>query len=89
MVPVLLFYLLTINAVGFVIMLTDKRCAQKKLWRIPEATLITIAILGGSAGSLLGMRLFHHKTKKPKFYLGIPVILILQLSLAGLPLKLI
>ena len=89
MVPVLLFYLLTINALGLLIMLADKRRAQKKLWRIPEATLITIAILGGSAGSLLGMRLFHHKTKKPKFYVGIPVILILQLSLAGFLLKLI
>ena len=89
MVPVLLFYLLTINALGLLIMLADKRRAQKKLWRIPEATLITIAILGGSAGILLGMRLFHHKTKKPKFYVGIPVILILQLSLAGLLLKLI
>ena len=83
MVPVLLFYLLTINALGLLIMLADKRRAQKKLWRIPEATLITIAILGGSAGILLGMRLFHHKTKKPKFYLGIPVILILQLLFGG------
>ena len=83
MLSVLFFYLLTINAVGVMIMLADKRCAQKKLWRIPEATLITIAILGGSVGSLLGMRLFHHKTKKPKFYLGIPVILILQLLFGG------
>ena len=83
MVPVLLFYLLTINALGLVIMLADKRCAQKKLWRIPEATLLTVAILGGSVGCLLGMRLFHHKTRKPKFSVGIPVILLLQLSLAG------
>ena len=83
MVPVLLFYLLTINALGLVIMLADKRCAQKKLWRIPEATLLTVAILGGSVGSLLGMRLFHHKTRKPKFSVGIPLILLLQLSLAG------
>ena len=79
----LLIYLLTINAVGFLIMLTDKRCAQKKLWRIPEATLLTIALLGGSIGVLLGMRVFRHKTRKPKFYLGIPAILISQLLSGG------
>ena len=84
MVPVLLFYLLTINALGLLIMLADKRCAQKKLWRIPEATLLTVALLGGSVGSFLGMRLFHHKTRKPKFYVGIPAILILQWSIAGI-----
>lgn len=83
MVPVLLFYLLTINALGLLIMLADKRCAQKKLWRIPEATLLTLAILGGSVGSLLGMRLFRHKTRKPKFSIGIPVILALQLLMGG------
>ena len=83
MIPVILFYLLTINAAGFVIMLADKRCAQKKLWRIPEATLLTVAILGGSVGCLVGMRLFRHKTRKPKFYIGIPVILAMQLILSG------
>ena len=83
MLVVLFFYLLTINAVGFVIMLTDKRCAQKKLWRIPEATLFTVAILGGSMGVLLGMQVFRHKTRKPKFYLRIPAILISQLLSGG------
>lgn len=83
MLSVLFFYLLTINAVGFLIMLTDKRCAQKKLWRIPEATLFTVAILGGSIGVLLGMRVFRHKTRKPKFFVGIPVILALQLFFGG------
>ena len=83
MIPVILFYLLTINAVGFVIMLADKRKAQKNQWRIPEATLITVALLGGSVGSLAGMRLFHHKTRKPKFYIGIPLILAAQLILGG------
>ena len=84
MIPVLCFYLLTINALGFVIMLADKRSAQKKLWRIPESTLLTVAILGGSLGSLLGMRLFHHKTRKPKFSIGIPLILALQLLFAAI-----
>ena len=83
MLAVLSFYLLTINAVGVVIMLTDKRRARKKLWRIPESTLLTVALLGGSAGTLAGMRLFHHKTRKPKFSIGIPLILALQLFLAG------
>lgn len=83
MLRFLLLYLLIVNAVGFLIMLADKRKAQKKLWRIPEATLLTVALIGGSIGSLAGMRVFHHKTRKPKFYIGIPAILVLQLALAG------
>lgn len=83
MLPVLLFYLLTINAVGFVVMLADKQKARKNLWRIPEATLLTVALLGGSIGCLIGMRLFRHKTRKPKFSIGIPVIITIQLILAG------
>ncbi len=79
---VLLIYLLLINAVGFLIMLADKQKARKKLWRIPEATLMTVALIGGSLGSLIGMRVCHHKTKKPKFNLGIPAILVLQAAFA-------
>ena len=75
-------YLLLINAIGFVIMLSDKRKAGAKVWRIPEATLLMVAALGGSIGCLLGMRLFHHKTKNPRFSTGIPLILALQLLLA-------
>lgn len=74
----LFLYLLLINAVGFVIMLIDKRRAQKNLWRISESTLLTVAILGGSIGSYAGMKVFRHKTRKPKFSIGIPVILLLQ-----------
>ena len=81
MVPLLLFYLVTINALGFLIMLADKEKAKKRLWRIPEATLLTVAALGGSIGCLAGMKVFHHKKRKPKFYIGIPVILALQLIL--------
>lgn len=81
MVPLLLFYLVTINALGFLIMLADKEKAKKRLWRIPEATLLTVAALGGSIGCQAGMKVFHHKTRKPKFYIGIPVILALQLIL--------
>ena len=78
----LLIYLLIINAVGFLLMLVDKFKARKKLWRIPEATLMTVAAIGGSIGSLLGMYTFRHKTKHIKFTLGIPVILVIQLFAA-------
>lgn len=71
-------YLLIINAVGFILMLVDKIKAKKNLWRIPEATLISVAAVGGSIGSLIGMYTFRHKTKHPKFTLGIPLILAVQ-----------
>lgn len=83
MLPLLLFYLVIINALAFLIMLADKQKAKKHLWRIPEATLLTVAILGGSIGTLAGMRCFHHKTQKSKFRIGIPLILALQLLLAA------
>ncbi len=76
-------YLLLINAAGFLLMLADKRRARKNLWRIPEATLMGIAALGGSLGSLLGMYTVRHKTRHRKFTVGIPVILALQLLLAA------
>jgi uncharacterized membrane protein YsdA (DUF1294 family) len=56
----------------------DKNRARKNRWRIPEATLLLFAFLGGSIGSLGGMYLFHHKTRKPKFSVGVPVILVMQ-----------
>jgi len=82
MIKMLLIYFLIINAAGFLLMLADKRKAQKKLWRIPEATLLTVAAIGGSIGSLAGMYVFRHKTKHIKFTLGIPVILVLQIAAA-------
>lgn len=78
----LLVYLLIINAAGFVLMLADKRRAKKKLWRIPEARLIALALFGGSMGVLAGMYAFHHKTRKKKFTVGIPLILLFQTGLA-------
>ena len=77
-----LLYLLLINAAAFVLMHADKRRARKNRWRIPERTLIGTAVLGGSIGALLGMRCFRHKTRHPKFTLGIPAILIAQIALA-------
>ena len=79
---ILTVYLFLINALGLVLMLTDKRRAQKNLWRIPERTLFLSALLGGSLGILLGMRLFRHKTRKPAFCVGIPVLLAVHILLA-------
>ena len=78
----LLVYLLIINAAGFLFMLMDKYKAKKNRWRIPEATLMTVAVLGGSIGSLAGMYLVRHKTRHPKFTLGIPLILAVQIAAA-------
>lgn len=74
-------YLLLINALGFVLMLVDKQKARKHRWRIPESTLMAVAALGGGIGSLAGMYLFRHKTKHPKFTVGIPAILVIQLAI--------
>lgn len=77
-----LLYLLLINALGFLLMLIDKWKAKHNRWRIKEATLMGVAALGGSIGSLLGMYTVRHKTKHIKFTLGIPLILIAQIALA-------
>jgi uncharacterized membrane protein YsdA (DUF1294 family) len=58
----------------------DKYKARKRLWRIKESTLFLTSVIGGSLGSLLGMFLFHHKTKHTKFLIGMPVILIVHIS---------
>ena len=78
-ISILLFYLLIVNAAGFILMLVDKIKAKKNLWRIKEATLFAVAAIGGSIGSLLGMYTFRHKTKHIKFTLGMPLILALQI----------
>ena len=77
----LLVYLLLINALGFLLMLVDKYKAKKKLWRIPEATLFTVALVGGSMGCLLGMYTVRHKTKHLTFTMGMPAILAVQIIL--------
>ena len=77
----LFVYLLIVNAAGFALMLADKYKARKNLWRVPEATLMGVAVLGGSIGSLLGMYTVRHKTRHLKFTVGIPVILALQIVL--------
>ena len=83
------FYLLIINALGFLLMLVDKWKARKNRWRVRESTLLLIAALGGSVGSLAGMYLFRHKTRHLKFTLGIPLILAAQCIAAVLVMALV
>ena len=80
MPQILTTYLVLVNAAGFVLMLSDKLKAKKSAWRIPETTLIGVAVLGGSVGSIAGMYLFRHKTRHIKFKLGLPLILATQLA---------
>ena len=72
------FFLIGINVLTFLLYGIDKWKARRGNWRIPEDTLIWLAIVGGSIGALLGMYLFRHKTQHRKFTLGIPVILLIQ-----------
>ena len=79
---IILYYLLAINIASFFLYGIDKYKAKKGKWRISEATLLTMAAIGGSIGALAGMRLWHHKTMHKKFKYGIPLIIILQVALA-------
>lgn len=79
---VLLIYLAVINLLTFIVYGADKRRARKGKWRVPEKTLFLLPLLGGSIGALLGMRVFHHKTKHWYFVWGIPAILLAQIALA-------
>lgn len=76
-------YLLIINAVGFLLMGLDKRRAKRGAWRISEKTLFLPPLLGGTVGAIVGMRVFHHKTKHWYFRYGLPALLVVQLALAG------
>lgn len=79
---VLLVWLAVINLQTFIVYGADKRRARKGKWRVPEKTLFLLPLLGGSIGALLGMRVFHHKTKHWYFVWGIPAILLAQIALA-------
>lgn len=75
----ILTYLEIISLAALALMGIDKRRAKRGEWRVPENVLILSAVLGGSIGALAGMYLFHHKTRKKKFTVGIPVILAMQI----------
>ena len=73
-------YLLIINAVSLMLMHWDKRNAKRMGPRVPEVVLMASALLGGSAGATVGMLVFHHKTRKPLFSIGLPLILLIQIA---------
>ena len=75
------YYLLAINAVAFIVYGIDKYKAKKAKWRISEATLLLLAVVGGSIGAWMGMKVWHHKTMHEKFKYGIPAILLIQIAL--------
>lgn len=77
-------YLVLVNAAALALMLADKKKARRGAWRIPEATLLGIAVFGGSIGAIIGMYLFRHKTRHLKFSLGLPLILAVQIGLLTL-----
>lgn len=83
----IIVYFAIINIIGFFIMGIDKRKAIRHAYRIPEATLFLIALIGGSIGSILGMRVFRHKTKHWYFVYGMPAILIVQILIIVLLMK--
>ena len=80
----LLYYLIAINIVTFLVYGIDKWKAKHNSWRISEATILILAVIGGSIGALLGMKVWHHKTQHKKFKYGLPLILLAQIALIGL-----
>lgn len=75
----ILIYLLAINVFAFFLYGIDKWKAKRSKWRIPEMTLLSIAVIGGSVGAWIGMKVWHHKTMHKKFKYGIPLILFAQI----------
>ena len=76
-----------LNVITFLVYGIDKWKAKKEKWRIPESTLLLLAVVGGSIGALLGMKVWHHKTMHKKFKYGIPLIIVLQIGVLGYLLK--
>lgn len=77
----MMYYLLAVNVVAFAAFGIDKYKAKRGLWRISEATLLLLAVVGGSIGALMGMRIWHHKTQHAKFRYGLPLIILAQIAL--------
>jgi uncharacterized membrane protein YsdA (DUF1294 family) len=83
--PMKIYLLVTIimSVITFIAYGTDKAKAQRHQWRIPESTLLLLSLCGGSLGAVLGMQIFHHKTKKPKFFILVPIMLIIWIALGA------
>lgn len=73
-----IIYIILINLVSLLLMKTDKNRARQRKWRIPEASLWFVSIIGGSLGTWIGMFLFRHKTKHLSFRIGLPLLIIIQ-----------
>lgn len=80
---IVLIYLVIINVATFFVYGIDKWKAKKAKWRIRETALLVLAVLGGSIGAWLGMKVWHHKTLHKKFRFGVPAIIIVQLAIIG------
>ena len=78
---VVLAYFITVNVLGLVLFGIDKWKAKHDKWRISEATLLSVTIIGGSIGAWVGMKVWHHKTMHKKFKYGIPLVIVLQFAL--------
>ena len=78
-----IYYLVIINIITFLVYGIDKWKARKSLWRIREASQLMLAVLGGSIGAWLGIKVWHHKTQHKKFRYGIPAIIIFQIAVIG------
>ncbi len=78
MLQIIIYALFALNLITFIIYGIDKFKAKKAKWRISEATLILLAVIGGSFGAWLGLQVWRHKTQHKKFFIGIPMILTLQ-----------
>ena len=85
----LLYYLIVINVLTFVVYGIDKWKARQGSWRISEATLLMLAVVGGTIGALLGMKVWHHKTMHKKFKYSLPLILLVQIVLIYLYIRLL
>ena len=81
MTQTIVYYLIALNIVTFFVYGIDKWQAKQGRWRISEATLLLLAVIGGSIGALLGMQVWHHKTMHKKFKYGLPLILLAQIAL--------
>ncbi|MBP3197092.1 MAG: DUF1294 domain-containing protein [Butyrivibrio sp.] len=77
-------YFIIINIIGFALMGIDKRKAKRHAFRIPEATLFSVALIGGSLGSIIGMFLFRHKTRHWYFLFGLPAIFVLHIIILAI-----
>ena len=80
---IIIIYLVAVNLLGLILMGVDKSRAKRRKWRIPEATLFLVAVIGGALGSTAGMYIFRHKTKHWYFKYGMPAILIMQILLVS------